>query len=348
MKIGLLITGKEARSGEGLAAKRAAEMAIAEANANGGFEGRPFKLIVRSLDGPWASGSKEIVKLIFEDRVRALMSSLDGRSAHLAEQIVTKARVAMVASRASDPSLTQINIPWIFRCVPDDRQQAEALIKEIYRERHLQEVAIITANTYDAKIAATTFSRVAVAAGHPRPRQFSFEKSDSNFQNLLAQIERAKIEAIVLFGQTSLVVKKLVQQMRSREIDPALFGPLTLIDEAFLILTETDLDGAVFIAPGHWRTPAGKRFGREFEEFHGSPPAAVAAYAYDGMGLIVEAIKRAGLDRQKIRDALASIEYQQGMTGAIGFDASGQRQGVVHLFEIVNGRPGFLHESLSR
>jgi ABC-type branched-subunit amino acid transport system substrate-binding protein len=79
-------------------------MAVEAANRDGGFRGRPFELAVRSVEGPWGSGSSEITALVFEESVWAILGPLHGRSAHLAEQVVAKGHVALVSPWASDPA----------------------------------------------------------------------------------------------------------------------------------------------------------------------------------------------------------------------------------------------------
>lgn len=345
VKVGLLIPKQGIRAKEGLAVRQGAEMAIAEANTSGGFAGRPFKLIVRSDDGPWKSGSKKIVQLVFEDDVWAILGSLDGRSAHLAEQIITKGRVVLVSPWATDPTLTQIKIPWFFRCVPDDRQQARALVKEIFQVRLLKRVATVAEETYDAHMAATTFVQIAADAGYSLTHQLSYGATDNDFHDVLNQIDHTDIEGVVLFGQLKSIAK-FAQQMRARTMKQAIFGPLSLADDEFLSSTGSALEGAVLIAPGHWRTIQGKNFRRKFQNIYGNQPNGIAAYAYDGMRLILEAIRRAGLDRKKIRDTLANIDYTYGVTGPIRFDASGNRLGPVYLIEIIKGQPRFMHTTV--
>jgi branched-chain amino acid transport system substrate-binding protein len=130
VKIGLLIPDNNS-----VAARQGAELAVRKANEDGGFQGRPFELVVRSMEGPWGTGSKQAVSLIFEEKVWALMGSHDGRNAHLVEQAATKAIVPFVSAWAGDPTLSQAFVPWFFNCVPNDSQQAETLIDEIYTKR---------------------------------------------------------------------------------------------------------------------------------------------------------------------------------------------------------------------
>jgi ABC-type branched-subunit amino acid transport system substrate-binding protein len=70
---------------------------------------------------------------------------------------------------------------------------------------------------------------------------------------------------------------------------------------------------------------------------YGEPPPAVAAYAYDGTNIIIEAIRNVGLDRQDIRDALSSIDVPSGVTGRIRFDATGERITTVKLDTVMVG-----------
>ena len=131
-KIGLLIPEQGA-----LAAKHGAELAIREANEKRGNAGNLFDLVVRSTEGPWGAGSKESVGLVFDDEVIAIIGSLDGRNAHLAEQVAAKTRILFLSAWAGDMTLSQAFVPWYFRCVPNDRQQATALIREIYEKRKI-------------------------------------------------------------------------------------------------------------------------------------------------------------------------------------------------------------------
>ncbi len=59
VKIGLLVQDSSYTS-----TIRGAGMAVNIANEKGGLNGRPFRLVVRSMEGPWGTGSKQAVDLI--------------------------------------------------------------------------------------------------------------------------------------------------------------------------------------------------------------------------------------------------------------------------------------------
>jgi ABC-type branched-subunit amino acid transport system substrate-binding protein len=118
------------------------------------------------------------------------------------------------------------------------------------------------------------------------------------------------------------------------------FGSLSLLDEREL--AEEDLkgfEGADLITSGHWFTPKGKAFRKEYQGLYGELPGAVAAYAHDGTGIIIEALRKAGnLERESIQKALAHLRYE-GLTGVIQFDDKGNRSGPCQMMGIRNGLP---------
>ena len=127
IKIGLLVRDKN-----DISLINTAKLAMELANSQGGYKGRSIGLEFRSCDGPWGVGSKMAVDLIHEENVLLVVAAVDGRNAHLAEQVAAKSHVVLVDALASDPTLSRAYVPWYYRMVPDDKQQAEALMEEIY------------------------------------------------------------------------------------------------------------------------------------------------------------------------------------------------------------------------
>lgn len=334
VKIGLLITSPEDQS-----AKHGAELAILEANENGGYFGKPYQLITRSTDGPWGAGSKQSVNLVYEDEVLAMMGSLDGRNAHLAEQVAAKTRIIFLSTRASDMTLSQAFVPWYFRTVPNDKQQAISLIQEICKKGESENVAILFSEDYDSKNAIRTFLKVADSMNLAKPKQFLFQSSGKNIQEILSEIKRCNIKSIVLFGDYQFA-SKIIPALKQRKMTQTIFGSLSTMDNQKASNTDWSIfENMILISSGHWVTEKGIEFQKEFEKTYGYQPGATAALAYDGINVIIDVIKRAGPDLDKIIDAFAETNYKNGVTGEIQFDTNGNRVGNPGLMIIKNGCP---------
>ena len=333
VKIGLLIPDNNSQ-----AAKYGAELAIRNANEKGGFNGKPFQLVVRSMEGPWGTGSKQAVNLIFEENVCALMGSPDGRNAHLVEQVTTKARIVFLSAWASDPTLAQAFVPWYFSCVPTDLQQADALIEEIYNKRQLTKIAAVSDNDYDSKMGLENFVKKTKLTGKANPVQLFYDSQAQDFNGLIDQINSADVRGIILFGKPSASMR-IISQLKERKMNQSVFGSLSLLGENEISGQNMKYyENVVLISPGNFSGSKGLAFREEFQKTYGKMPCAVAAYSFDGINLLIEAIRNAGLDRENIQRALAKIRYE-GVTGLIQFDDKGKRVGTPGLVEIKNGVP---------
>ena len=62
-------------------------------------------------------------------------------------------------------------------------------------------------------------------------------------------------------------------------------------------------------------------------------PGPVAAYAYDGIMMISEALKQSGNDRESLQKYMSQINYQ-GVTGKVLFDSQGRLKNTGELLLI--------------
>ena len=166
IKIGLLAPLTGPRQNEGKALLQAAQLAIEDEAARPFPAGRRLSIVARDQSDSWGRATNEIVRLVFDDQVAALVTSLDGDSAHLAEQVGNKVGIPIV-TLSTDPSTTQINLPWIFRLAPTDTQQAGAFARDIYIERKLQKVVLITESDHDGRVGGEEFQKAAHALSAP-------------------------------------------------------------------------------------------------------------------------------------------------------------------------------------
>ncbi|HAF48314.1 MAG TPA: branched-chain amino acid ABC transporter substrate-binding protein, partial [Anaerolineaceae bacterium] len=105
-------------------------------------------------------------------------------------------------------------------------------------------------------------------------------------------------------------------------------------------------EGAVFSS--HYSaeaatTPASAPFVEAFRAEYGEAPSAMAALGYDAYMLVIDAIERAGsFDRDAIRDAMASTENFEGVTGYITINETGDAVKDAVVLEVQNGEFKYL------
>ena len=134
-----------------------AALAIEDANRAGGYRGKPFRLVSRWTDDPWRGGASAVVKLVYTDRVWAVIGGIDGATTHLAEQVVAKALVPLVdtGEHGPDRECGQCAVDVLLR--PGDPALATALAGAIKQDR----VTLIASTDHDSRNLAAEFVKAA-------------------------------------------------------------------------------------------------------------------------------------------------------------------------------------------
>lgn len=310
IKIGLLIRDKN-----DLVIRQAAELAIQDANARGGYKGQKFELVVRSCDGPWGIGSKQAVSLIHEDGALIVVGALDGRNAHLAEQVTAKSHVVMLSTLSSDPTLSRAYVPWYFRIIPDDRQQAEVLTELIYLKNKARKVVVIALDNYDGKVSAEAFLASAKDNAYPNPEIII----GLNEKEVVEKIAKNPWDAVVMAGtakQSDMIFNAVKSQ------NTYAFLNIFNFINAYQPESMKNIQYVNLAIRGNesWRN-----FQTAFKQKYHVNPSPTMAFVYDGILLACEAVKKLGPDSEAIKNGFKDLKYA-GITGNVEFGKLGNRE----------------------
>jgi len=304
----------------------AAEHAIDQANAAGGYMNREFRLLVRSAEGFWGAGSKESVSLVYEDQVRAIIGSLDGRNGHLAEQVASKSHLTYIETYATEPTLSQAFVPWFMRVVPNDNQQSVTILKQIIKEGG-GKIAILSKETYDTKYAVRSLTKAVAGETGMAPLVLDMDTTSNIQGDVIEKILDSNIDHLVI-PFDALYLKDLIETLAEEMPDLKIYGTLHF---SMSIESREDkwdsYEGIYMIAP---------RLNSKKDD---SLPDSRSAYMYDAVNLVINAIQKVGCEREAITNYISKSDYTKGVTGSISFDELGNRLGATTLIHIQNGVP---------
>jgi branched-chain amino acid transport system substrate-binding protein len=309
VKIGFLIRDKN-----DISIKQAAELAIEHANSRGGYKGRNFELVIKSCDGPWGMTSKQTVSLIYDDQVPIIVTALDGQNAHLAEQVTAKSHVVMLSALSSDPTLSRAYVPWYFRMVPDDKQQAEMLARKIYGKDGDKMIALISFDDYDGKMSTEALLSQIADMGYSKPDMFI----GLNQTELLEKVNGHQYDVIVLAG-SSTFSGPFISQIQGSEIYG--FQNLTnfIQEDNISLFNKISFMRAKSYDQSKW-----EKFENSYKQKFMTVPNPSLAYVYDGIFLAIESLKKYSPDSESIRLGFKDTKYE-GITGKIEFGNLGNR-----------------------
>jgi branched-chain amino acid transport system substrate-binding protein len=304
---------------------RAAEMAIEEINLSGGYNGIPYRLINRWSFDPWGAGSKEMIKLVYQDSVWAVIGSIDGNATHVAEQIATKAWLPLISPISADPTLTYIRIPWIFRLPPDYKAQAEVIIREGFRYGHRKKIGLITENSHDGRIFVNELKEVMSQNNIFPTFHFEISKSDLDFHSIVQRAISFNPRSIIICLSKENIIKLLSEmEALKQHIDVSIPWIPGLDCTKFA----QSYSGNIYCIEPFLRSPnpTYENFASRYQKNYKSKPLFGAAYIYDAVHILDRALQRSGLNRAKLRDRIGDMNTIQGVTGKITWDNGGGNQ----------------------
>jgi ABC-type branched-subunit amino acid transport system substrate-binding protein len=315
-----------------------ATLAVDEANAAGGYGGKPFKLMLHNDSAIWGAASNEIVKMVYDEKVWAMFGSISGDTTHIALRVTLKAETPLVNSAATDPTIPETIIPWYFTDLQDDRVQGYTLARHIYTELGLKRVAILRVNDRYGRFGVLKFRDASRRLGHPVVIEQKFMPGDTDFRRQLRVIEDSRVDAIVLWTDIGPAAM-ILQQMRELGMKQRVFGSHRTIGDELIKLAGPAAEGFEAVYPyDPTRTdPRWQEFNTRYEERFHEKPDHFAALAYDAMQILIGAICRAGLNKGRIRDALTGIESYRGVTGDMVFDPNCKNIAPMFLGRVHNG-----------
>ena len=332
-----------------------AKMAIDEANASGGYGGKPFRLITHndydnwqissagtgvSKDSAiWGAASNDAVRMIYEDKVWAMFGSISSESTHIALRLTLKAEIPLVNSASTDPTIPETIIPWYHTVIQDDRVQGYTLARHIYTELGLKRVALLRVNDRYGRFGVLKFKDASRRLGHPVVIEQKFMRGDTDFRHQLQVIQDSRVDAIVLWtdvGPSAMIL----QQMQELGMKQRVFGSHRTISDELITLAGPAAEGFEAVYPyDPTRTdPRWLEFNAHYEALFHEKPDHFAALAYDQMKILLASICRAGLNKGRIRDALTGLTSYKGVTGDMIFDPNCKNIAPLFLAHVHDGQ----------
>lgn len=315
-----------------------ATLAVDQANAAGGYCGKPFRLMLHNDSAVWGAASNEIVKMVYDEKVWAMFGSISADTTHIALRVSLKAELPVVNSASTDPTIPETIIPWYFTDLQDDRVQGYTLARHIYSELGLKRIALLRVNNRYGRFGVIKFRDASRRLGHPVVIEQKFFQGDTDFRRQLRVIQESRVDGIVLWADIGPAAM-ILQQMRELGMKQRVFGSHRTIGDELVKLAGPAAEGfeAVYPYDPTSREQKWASFNQQFDARFKEKPDHFAALAYDAMQVLLGSICRAGLNKGRIRDALTGVATYQGVTGDMSFDPNCKNISPMFLASVHNG-----------
>ena len=328
IKIGAPFNVTGALSSLDAPALNGAKLKAKEINDAGGIDGKQIELVVYDTKTDPTVIASVASQLLNSDKVPVAMGFTDSDSALALGPIFQQAGVPFVTPGATSPKLPdQVGTDMFLACFGDNVQAASGA-EFVLGKLNGKKVYLLRDNSAEyTTLLAKYFDEAFTKGGGAIIARDDYKSGDKSFTAQITKLKALSDKPDVLYvaampDDIGLVVK----QMRQAGVTQPIVGG-DGYDTPLLIQVGGAASNDVYYSTHAYMatdsTDAIKKFYTDYKAAYGTDPEnAFAALGYDTVGLIADAIKRAGsADPAKIRDALAATKDYPGITGSISYPA---------------------------
>ena len=318
------LSGQCAEFGEG--ELKSVQLAIDEANAKGGIDGRKLELVVEDTECEYKSTFNAVNKLINVDKVSIIVGPTWGDSFQSAVPLVNKLKVPTISPSAAMEAILLQKQPtdYYFSTWFSGNSEMNAVQNHMVKVGHKNIVVVHDQDPFGV-LMSVIFKEVALKKGINLVHDYDSITGTEDYRVILSKIQNDKPDAVFMsfIGPDSKV--KFLKQAREFGISIPMYSASDIQNETLLKDFGTYMEGVTYSFPktaGNY-----EKFVAAYTKKYGSSPQGPsAANAYDAAVISIEAIGKSGTDLsgENLKQKLEAITLDGFSSDVLGFNENHQ------------------------
>lgn len=326
------------------------QLYIDDINAKGGVLGRKLQFIHYD-DGSDANKANAFAKrLIEDDKVDIILGGSNTGSTMSMVPLVEKAQIPFISFAGAVVVIEPVK-KWVFKTPQTDRMAAEKVFEDMKR-KGISRVALLSETSGFGQSGKKESEAIAGKYGITFVANETYGPKDTDISPQLTKIRNtAGVQAVFVFGfgQGPAIVTKNYRQLG---ITLPMYHAHGVASDEFLKLAGPAAEGIRLPSPAQLvpellpandpQKPVVMAYEKAYKAKYNTDVSTFGGYAYDGLMIAVDAIKRAGgTDKAKVRDAIEATKGFVGTSGTFNMsptDHMGLDLSAFRMLEVKNGK----------
>lgn len=294
------------------------ELAVQEINAKGGAAGHKIKLTYFDDQGSVNQTTLGFKKLATSDNVPVILGPGITASAKAIRPLADQYGVTNILFVA------QPEIPNgsknVFEIPPPEDINSKAMVQYAAKGGAKTAALIYASNPYGQQ-GRTGVTNAAKSAGVTIKSSESWDPSAFDFTAQASKVASLKPDVVFLYGAGGTSDALLLKAVRSAGYQGKVVGDLSYSTNTIPKAAGAAANTVVGFSPVNFATPdaATKTFISSYQAKYKANPTVLAAYAYVGVNLAVQAIEKAGsTDGSKIASTIQDLNYKS-LVGTLAY-----------------------------
>jgi branched-chain amino acid transport system substrate-binding protein len=337
VKIGFNVPLTGFAAADGKSALTGAELAVEQANAAGGIDGKTIELLVYDDQASPKESVPIATKLATQDKVNIAISGSYSGATRAAAGVFQANGIPYISAFAVHPGITRSG-DFVFRTSFVGEVQGRAGAKVAGDIQGKKRAVLITLKNDFGKSLAAGFKEAAGKFGVTIAAEYEYSIKDRQFGPIVAKVKADNPEVIYASGYF-FTAGPLVSQLRAAGIEAPIIGQEGYDSQKFIEIAGAAAEGTIITTSLDRDSdqPETMAFIAAFEKKAGYKVDMVAASGHTAAKVAIAAMRQAGtMDRKAIRDAIAGLTLQAS-TGEISFNKLGEVRKDVQVQVVKDG-----------
>jgi branched-chain amino acid transport system substrate-binding protein len=352
IRIGSVVSATGPASFLGDPEQKTLEEYVDKINASGGVLGRQLKLILYDDNSDANNANAFAKRLVLQDGVDIIVGpSTTGSTMAMVPQIQSS-KVPFISFAAATVIVDPVK-PFVFKMPHSDTMAAQKVLGDM-KKRGITKFALLSDTGGFGKSGHAETLKLAKTMGMIVSEDQSYGEKDSDMTPQLTKARSSGAQAVFVFGtgQAPTIITKNLQQLGMKVPLYMSHGQASV---EFIRIAGKASEGVRMPSPALLiadklpandpQRPVSIKYKKEYEDRFKTDVSTFGGYAYDGLMLAVDAIKRAGsTDKEKVRNAIEQTRNFVGVSGIYNMSATDHMGLTIDAFKMVEIKDGGFRE----
>jgi branched-chain amino acid transport system substrate-binding protein len=337
-KIGMCapVTGPAAESGR--YAIQGAKIALETVNKAGGILGKQVELVIEDDQTTNPGIVLAFSKLAAQPDIVAFLGSIRSTQVHaMAPDVLKLGKPVMIGG--TDPNLTHMDNPWLFRFRPNDSYSGRVIAEYGVNGLGKKKWAILHSTDAFGTAGGKALSASLEKLGCPAVLDQGYANQSQDFTPVVLAIKQSGADVLGSYLTFENDIGIFARQLRQLGVNIPWVGSPSITNITALKLAGPALYNTYGVADyAEESSDAAKAFGKAYRDVVKVAPDNQSSWTYDAVTVLSASINKAGSnDPGKIREAILALRKFPGAEGEYNFDKNGDG---LHGYNVVKNDKG--------
>lgn len=304
----------------GIPLKQACEMAVDEANAAGGINGKKIELIALDDEGRGDKAVTMVKKAIMRDKVVALVGGAASFDTIAVVKTVEESGTVMMCPIALSYKITEGNPKYVFRTSGTDEQYARQFVVEVAKRGYTKPMIVHDSGPMGEGLKNFIAEYLPLVGLKPHKIvSFTYGTNDMTPQILACKEAGGDVIAWMSHGPPGALFAK---QMKQMGYECPIIGGDSLYDPDAIKLSDSAFDGmttviSIYDNRNPFGVPVYERYKAKFNRDPGL--SSMVAQTWDAMMILINGLKETnGQGGESLQKAIENTRGYMGASGRAG------------------------------